>query len=199
MKSLLALFLSLTVMTFNVQAQEVWDIDMMHSYIGFNVTYMEIIPFHGKFEKLEGKVIAKEKDFTDMQIEATIPAESINTGSEKREKHLRSTDFFDMDSHPNITFKSTSVSKIKVKKETKLKVVGDLTIRGITKPVELIGNFTSEPVNDPWGHVKTGCSFTGTINRQDFNISYGQVLDSGALAINNEVNIVLDIVLMKER
>lgn len=199
MKFLLVLLFATTVMVGHVQAQTEWDIDMMHSYVGFEVTYMEIIPFHGKFEQLEGKVIAKEKDFSDMKIDVTIPASSINTGSEKREKHLRSADFFDMDNHPNLTFRSTKVQKIKVKKEEKLKVTGELTLRGVTKTVELIGNFTSKPVNDPWGHVKVGCSFRGSINRQDFGISYGQVLDSGALAINNDVDIVLDVVLMRER
>jgi polyisoprenoid-binding protein YceI len=199
MKSLLTLLFAMTFSAINLQAQHEWQIDMMHSYVGFDVIYMEIIPFHGKFESLEGSVIAKESDFSDMKIDAKIPAESINTGSEKREKHLRSADFFDMENHPNISFKSTEVSKVVVDKEEKLKVVGDLTIRGVTKSVELIGNFTSDPVNDPWGHVKVGCAFRGKINRQDFGISYGQVLDSGALAINNEVDLILDIVLMRER
>lgn len=199
MKSLLSLLFALTVMVGNLQAQDTWDIDMMHSYVGFDVVYMEIIPFHGKFDELTGAVTAKEKDFSDMYINVVIPAKSINTGSEKREKHLSSADFFDMEKFPEITFKSTSVSKVKVKKEDQLKIVGELTIRGITKTIELLGSFTSEPVNDPWGHVKVGCSFRGKINRQDFGISYGQVLDSGALAINNEVDLILDIVLMKDR
>lgn len=197
MKPLLTSFL-LFIITI-IQAQTSWNIDMMHSYIGFDVTYMEIIPFHGKFEQLTGVVKAKEADFSDMTIEAKIPAASINTGSEKREKHLRSSDFFDMDKHPNILFKSTNVEKVMIKKESKLKVTGDLTIRGITKSIELIGYFTSKPVNDPWGHTKVGCLFRGQINRQDFGISYGQVLESGGLAIHNEVDLILDIVLMHER
>lgn len=198
MKFSLTLFLSF-IFLITTQAQTSWSIDMMHSYIGFDVTYMEIIPFHGKFEQLTGSVTAKEEDFSDMKIEAKIPASSINTSSEKREKHLRSIDFFDMDNYPDILFKSTKVEKILVEKEAQLKVTGDLTIRGVTKSIELIGRFTSSPVNDPWGHTKVGCSFRGQINRQDFGISYGQVLESGGLAINNEVNLILDIVLMHER
>lgn len=199
MKSLVVLLFCWMAWMQAATAQTTWQIDMMHSYVGFDVTYMEIIPFHGKFEQLEGQVVASKEDFSDMEINAKIPAASINTGSEKREKHLSTEDFFDMENHPYITFKSTKVQKIRVKKEEKLKVTGELTLRGVTKKVELIGYFTSKPVNDPWGHVKVGCSFRGTINRQDFGISYGQVLDSGALAINNEVEVVLDIVLMHER
>ncbi|MDC0230508.1 YceI family protein [Aureispira] len=199
MKSLLILVFSFSIFNAFAQQENEWKIDMMHSYVGFDVNYMEIIPFHGKFTQLEGVVLAKELDFSDMKINAKIPANSIYTGSDKREKHLRSSDFFDMDNHPYITFKSTEVSKVTDQKEEHLKLVGDLTIRGITKSIELYGNFNSEPVNDPWGHIKTGCSFRGTINRQDFEITYGQVLDSGALAIDNEVNIILDVVLMRDR
>jgi polyisoprenoid-binding protein YceI len=199
MKSLLFILISVAFLTLNLQAQEEWEIDMMHSYIGFDVTYMEIIPFHGKFTGVEGLVTASESDFSDMEIKAKITVSTINTGSDKREKHLRSNDFFDVEKFPDMTFHSTKVEMVKVLKEEKMKVTGDLTIKGITKSVELIGNFNSEPVNDPWGHVKTGCSFRGTINRQDFGISYGQVLDSGALAIDNNVDIVLDVVLMKDR
>lgn len=198
MKFLLTPFFFI-VIWITAQAQTSWDIDMMHSYVGFDITYMEIIPFHGKFEQLTGSVQSKEEDFSDMKIEAKIPASSINTGSKKREEHLRSSDFFDMDKHPEILFKSTKVEQLMVQKEPKLKVTGDLTIRGITKSIELIGYFTSKPVNDPWGHTKVGCSFRGQINRQDFDISYGQILESGGLAINNEVDLVLDIVLMHER
>ena len=199
MKSFVALLFCWMAWTQASTAQTTWQIDMMHSYVGFDVTYMGIIPFHGRFEELEGQVIASQEDFSDMQIEAKIPTKSINTGSEKRETHLSTEDFFDMENYPYITFKSTKVQKVNIKKEEKLKVIGDLTMRGVTKKVELIGSFTSKPVNDPWGHVKVGCSFKGTINRQDFGISYGQVLDSGDLAINNEVEVVLDIVLMHER
>ena len=111
MKSLLILFFSITIYNAFAQQENEWEIDMMHSYVGFDVNYMEIIPFHGKFTELEGLVIAKEFDFSDMKINAKISANSIYTGSEKREKHLRSSDFFDMDNHPYITFKSTEVSK----------------------------------------------------------------------------------------
>lgn len=199
MKKLFLCLLACGIFNINLQSQDTWEIDLVHSYIGFDVTYMEIIPFHGKFTKVEGLVTASNEDFSDMDIKAKIDVSSINTGSEKREKHLKSTDFFDAEQHPNMTFHSNKVEKVKMGKEEKLKVTGDLTIRGITKSVELIGNFHSEPINDPWGHVKTGCSFRGTINRQDFGISYGQVLDSGALAIDNNVDLVLDIVLMKDR
>lgn len=199
MKPLFSLFFVLTFFVSNLHAQETWDIDMMHSYVGFDVVYMEIIPFHGKFGELTGVVTAKEKDFSDMSIDVVIPVKSIETGSEKREKHLASTDFFDADNFPDITFVSTSISKVKVKKEEQFKITGNLTIRGVTKSIVLHGKFTSEPVQDPWGHIKVGCSFRGQINRQDYGISYGQVLDSGALAVNNEVDIILDIVLMKER
>lgn len=188
-----------TTFFFTVKAQTDWDIDMMHSYVGFELMYMDIIPFHGKFEQLEGKVVAVSKDFSDMKINAKIPATSINTGSEKREAHLQTPDFFDMENHPNITFESKKVEKVSIDQKEQLKITGDLTLRGVTKSIELVGNFTSEPVNDPWGHIKVGCSFRGEINRQDFGITYGQVLDSGALAIDNKVNIILDIVLMRER
>lgn len=188
-----------TSLIFTTMAQTDWDIDMMHSYIGFELKYMDIIPFHGKFEELKGTVIATAKDFSDMKIKAQIPATSINTGSEKREAHLQTADFFDMENHPNITFESKKVEKIRINQKEQLKVTGDLTLRGVTLSIELLGNFTSEPVNDPWGHVKVGCSFRGAINRQDFGIAYGEVLDSGALAIDNKVNIILDVVLMRER
>lgn len=201
MKSIVTLcFISL--LFFNTKAQVDWQIDMMHSYVGFELLYMDIIPFHGKFEKVEGTVTATKKDFSDLEIKVRIPATSISTGSKEREEHLQTSDFFDMNEYPTITFESEKVEKIGADEQSnkeRLKITGNLTLRGVTKPIELIGYFTSEPVNDPWGHVKVGCSFKGQINRQNYGIAYGQVLESGALAIDNEVDLVLDIVLMRER
>jgi len=199
MKALLIGILVLSSILSKSYAQDSWEVDLTHSYIGFDLTYIEIIPFHGQFTKIQGLVSASKSDFSDMVIRAKIDVNSISTGSEKRENHLRSSDFFDFSNHPSIIFHSTAVESIRVGKEDKLKITGDLSIRGITNSIELIGGFHGEPINDPWGHVKTGCSFRGSINRQDFGIQYGQVLESGALAIANQIDLILDIVLMKDR
>lgn len=191
----LMLAATLLCLQFTTKAQTQWDIDILHSYIGFDIMYMEIIPFHGKFEQIEGTIQVDPKNYSNLKIDVKIPVHSIKTGSQKRESHLKSSDFFHAKKHPFISFKSQQV--ITVGKGPQLKIVGSLKIRGISKTIELIGNFTSKPITDPWQQTKIGASFEGEIDRQDFGITYNETLESGALAIDNKVTLVLDIVLIK--
>lgn len=180
-------------------AQDEWNIDPIHSYVGFEIGYMGIIDVHGKFTEVEALMKTKEPDFSDFQVNAKIAVASIETSSEKRDKHLMSNDFFDVKNHPFITFHSTSVKIAELDRTEQMILFGELTIKGITRKIELRGRVNPQAVNDPWGHLKLGCTFSTTINRRDYGLAYGQILETGIPTVADEVKIVLDIVMMKDR
>lgn len=169
---------------------EVWEIDSSHTSSGFEVTHLLVSTVRGQFEKTTGTIDIDDKDLTKSKLDITIDASSVNTRNADRDKHLRTAEFFDVEKHPQITFKSTKVEKGKAK--DKLKVTGDLTMRGITKPVVLDVTYTGKQVVSPWGSTVRGASATGKINRKDWEISWNKALDAGGLAVSNEVTLVID-------
>ena len=176
-------------------AAATWEIDNSHSYAGFSVRHMMVSNVKGDFGKVAGTLVLDEKDVTKSTVEATIDASTIDTRDAKRDGHLKTADFFDVEKHPNITFKSTKVEKVKGSKE-KLKVTGDLTIKGVTKPVVLDVQLPAAETVLPkemGGVTKRGAVATTTINRKDFGVSWNANLDKGGVAVGDEVAITLEI------
>jgi polyisoprenoid-binding protein YceI len=175
-----------------VQA-DTWKLDPAHTTVGFSVKHMVIATVHGSFTDFEGSVEWDGKDFAAASIAVTIQSKSITTNQERRDGHLRSGDFFAVDSFPTLTFKSTKIVK---GEGDKFQITGDLTMRGKTRPVTLNGSFGGM-VTDQRGNVHAGFSAEGTINRQNFGVSWSSTLDNGGLVVSNDVKILLEIELVK--
>jgi polyisoprenoid-binding protein YceI len=186
------MFVLLSAFPALLQAQT-WTIDPAHSSAQFSVRHMMVSTVRGEFTKLSGTVDLDDSDITKSRVEATIDANSIDTRNEARDKHLRSADFFDVANFPTITFKSTRVEK---GSDGKLKVTGDLTMRGTTKPVVLDAEPLSPAVKDKAG-MKSGTSATAKINRKDFGVSWSRTLDGGGVVVSDEVSITIDLELNK--
>jgi polyisoprenoid-binding protein YceI len=172
---------------------EIWTIDPAHSSAQFSVRHMMVSTVRGEFTKLSGTVDLDEVDITKSKVEATIDATSIDTRNEARDKHLKSADFFDVANFPAITFKSTKVEK---GSDGKLRVTGDLTMRGTTKPVVMEVEPLSPIVKDKAG-MKSGTSAATKVNRKDFGISWSRALDGGGVVVSDEVSITIDVELSK--
>ncbi|MFY0570830.1 YceI family protein [Archangium lansingense] len=169
-------------------------IDSAHSAAQFSVKHMMVSNVRGAFSKVTGSANIDEKDIAKSTVEATIDATTINTNEPKRDEHLRSADFFDTAKFPTIIFKSSKVEKA----GQNLKVTGDLTMHGVTKPVTLdVEGFTTE-AKDPWGNIKRGGTATTKINRKDFGLGWNSVLETGGVAVGEEVTITLDLELNKK-
>lgn len=171
-----------------------WQFDKAHTKLGFTVTHMMISEVYGLFNDFDGKVLASKDNFTDASIDLTIKVASINTDNQKRDEHLRSSDFFDVEKYPTISFKSKKIKKIDDKN---FKLIGDLTIKGVTKEVTLNVNYKGT-VKDPWGKTRAGFKLTGVINRTDFGLKWNAALETGGVVVSEEVNIVCDIELTKK-
>ncbi|HZL86224.1 MAG TPA: YceI family protein [Candidatus Krumholzibacteria bacterium] len=165
-------------------APEVFQIDKNHSMAGFKIRHL-FTQVTGRFDDLSGAVTWDEAEPTKSSVELTIQAASINTSHEGRDEHLRSADFFDAVKYPTLTFKSTKIEK--TDKANMFKVHGDLTMRGVTKPVvidlEVLG------FGDTSGGRVAGFNATTKINRQDFGITWNKTLDSGGTLLSDEVTI----------
>jgi polyisoprenoid-binding protein YceI len=171
-----------------------WDIDPDHSLIEFRVTHMVISKTSGRFMDYHGFVEMDASAKTFKTIEATIQAESINTNQEKRDTHLRNADFLDVKQFPTMTYKMKHYRK----QGATYKIVGNLTLRGVTKEVTLISTFNGA-TKDPWGNTRAGFTAEGTLNRKDFGMVWNKTLDSGGLVVGDEVQIHLDIECIKAR
>lgn len=173
--------LALAATTF---AQEVWKIDPSNSAAQFSVRHFGISTVSGGFSKMSGNVLIDDANPAKDQVEATIETSSIDTRVERRDNDLRSPHFFDAEKYPTITFKST---KVESEGAGKLKVAGNLTMHGVTKPVVLQVEGPSAAIKDPMGNLRRGASATTTITRQDFGIN----ADPGV--VGDQVTITLDI------
>lgn len=165
-----------------------WDIDSAHTASQFSVRHMMISTVRGQFGKTTGTVKLDEKDITKSKINVTIDVSTIDTREPKRDAHLKSPDFFNVEEFPTMTFKSTKIAK----KGKTLSVTGDLTIRGVTKPVTLENVTITEPVTTPWGGQARGVTATGKLNRKDFGITWNKALEAGGMLVGDEVRLVID-------
>jgi polyisoprenoid-binding protein YceI len=165
----------------------VWNIDTSHTTVNFSVRHMMVSKVRGKFATFGGTIVIAE-DPTASTLEASVDMASVDTGDAGRDEHLRTSDFFDIQTHPTMTFTSTSITASGGDYE----LTGDLTIRGVTRPVtfelELGGVGT-----DPWGNTRAGFTATTTINRKDWGLEYNAVLEGGGVLIGEKVTIELDV------
>ena len=173
-----------------------WIVDASHSNASFSVRHMMITNVRGEFQKLEGKVSWDPAKPEATQIEATVDTASINTRDEKRDGHLKSPDFFDVEKFPTLTFKSKSV---KAKGTEHLSVTGDLTINGVTKEVVLDVEGPSAPSTDPFGNVRVGATATTKIKRDDFGLVWNASLETGGVLVGHDVSITIDVSLIQQK
>jgi polyisoprenoid-binding protein YceI len=172
-----------------------WQIDPAHSSAQFSVRHMAISTVRGAFSKVSGSVVLDDKDVSKSTVEVTIDANSVDTRVPDRDNDLRSEKFFDVAHYPSITFKSRKVEQLA---PGRLKVTGDLTIRGTTKEVVLDVEGPTAPVKDPWGNTRNAATATTKINRQDFGVKWNATLDNGGVVVGDDVSIVIDVELVKK-
>jgi polyisoprenoid-binding protein YceI len=149
----------------------------------------------GDFTKVKGVVTMDDKDVANLNVELTIDAASVNTGHAKRDEHLRAGDFFDVAKYPTITFVSKKVTRAG---PDKLKVIGDLTIHGITKEVAVDVEGPTQEVKDPWGNIRRGATGIAKINRKDFGLTWNRALETGGVVVGEDVDIFVEIELIKK-
>jgi polyisoprenoid-binding protein YceI len=172
-----------------------WQIDPAHSSAQFSVRHMAISTVRGAFSKVTGSLVFDDKDISKSTIDVTIDANSVDTRVPDRDNDLRSEKFFDVAHYPSITFKSKKVEQVA---PGKLKVTGDLTIRGTTKEVVLDVEGPTVPMKDPWGNTRVAATATTKINRQDFGVKWNATLDNGGVVVGDDVSIVIDVELVKK-
>ncbi|WP_136526357.1 YceI family protein [Geomonas ferrireducens] len=173
-----------------------WNIDPDHSNVGFKVRHLMVSNVKGSFEKHKGTVEINDKDITKSKVAVTIDTASVNTNVAKRDEHLRSADFFDVAKYPTMTFVSKSVAKAG---KGKLKVTGDLTLHGVTKQVVLNVEGPAKESKDPWGNMRSGVTASTKINRKDFGLVYNAALETGGVAVGEDVDINLEIEMIKAK
>ena len=171
-----------------------WDIDSGHASANFSVRHMMVSDVHGTLGEVKGTVDVDDKDIAKSKIEATVDVTGISTKNQKRDDHLKSASFFEVEKFPTLSFKSTKVEKVS---SDKLRVTGDLTIRGTTKPTTLDVTLTSE-VQNPFSKATTrGATATTTINREDWGLVWNMALVNNGVLVGKDVKIQLELELVK--
>ena len=176
-------------------ANSTWQIDPQHSSAQFAVRHLGLSTVRGAFSKLSGAVLLDGQDISKSSVEVTIDVNTVDTREPDRDKDLRSERFFDVAHFPTMTFKSKKVEQLA---PGKLRVTGDLTIRGITKEVLLDVDGLTAPVKDPWGNQRVAASATTKINRQDYGGKWNAKLDNGGVVVGDDVNITIDVELIQK-
>jgi len=166
-----------------------WNIDNAHSEIGFKVKHMMISTVKGHFEDYNASVETGNDDFSDAVFHLSAKTDSIKTKNKDRDNHLRSNDFFNAAAYPEMTFTSKSFDG--------KTLVGDLTIREVTKQITLKVNFNGVAV-DPYGQTKAGFEMEGTINRKDFNLTWSAVTEAGSIVVADTVHLIIDAQFVKQ-
>ncbi len=180
--------------TFALAATSSWNVDASHSQVGFAVKHLVISNVRGEFGTYQGKLVLDESDVTKSSVDATIDVNSLSTKVADRDAHLKSSDFFDVAKYPSITFKSTKVAKAG---KDGLKVTGDLTLHGVTRPV-VLDVTTSLEVKGMYGETRRAFAGTTRINRKDYGLTWNKVVEAGP-AVGDEVTITLDLELVKDQ
>ena len=191
-----SLVLAFLLLLFSVDvAAEVYEIDEGHSHVTFKIKHLGISTVNGSFKNFSGKFEFDEKNIAKSKVDATIIIKSIDTSVEKRDKHLLADDFFDEKKFPKMTFKSKSIKDVQGKN---FKIVGDLTMHGVTKEVVLDTVFNGS-ATDPWGNEKVAFSAKAQLDRQDYGLTYGKLLETGGLVVANTVDILIEIEANKQK
>jgi polyisoprenoid-binding protein YceI len=177
-------------------ATATWKIDAAHTAAQFAVKHLMIATVRGNFKGVNGTINWDESDVTKSTVNVTIDATTVDTGEPPRDKDLKSDKFFDVANHPTLTFTSTKVEQAGT---GKLKVTGDLTIRGVTKQVVLDVDGPSASVRDPWGNTRCALSAGTKVNRQDFGVKWNASIDGGGVVVGDDVNITIDLEMVKQK
>jgi polyisoprenoid-binding protein YceI len=193
MKKLLVSLLSLAPVLASAATSD-WNIDASHSQVGFAVKHLVISNVRGEFGAYQGKVVLDESDVARSTVEATIDVNTIDTKVADRDAHLMSADFFDVAKYPSITFNSTKVAKAG---KDRLKVAGDLTLRGVTKPV-VLDVTTSPEVKGMHGETRRAFAATTRISRKEYGLTWNKLVEAGP-AVGDEVTITLELELVKDQ
>jgi polyisoprenoid-binding protein YceI len=172
-----------------------WQIDPAHTAAGFSVKHLMISTVRGQFKGVNGTIAWDDQDLSKSKVEVTIDAKTIDTSEPKRDEDLKSDKFFDVATYPTITFKSKKVERVS---SGKLKILGDLTIHGVTKEVVLDVEGPTGPIKDPWGNTRVAVSATTKVNRQDFGVKWNANIDGGGVVVGDDVNITIDLEMIKK-
>jgi polyisoprenoid-binding protein YceI len=172
-----------------------WQIDPAHSAAQFSVRHLAISTVRGAFSKVKGTINLDDTDISKSSVDVTIDVSTVDTREPKRDDDLRSDRFFDVKDFPTMTFKSNKVEQVA---PGKLKVTGDLTIRGVTKPVVLDVDGPTAPVKDPWGNQRAAATATTKVNRQDFGVKWNANMDNGGVVVGDDVSITIDVEMIKQ-
>ncbi len=189
-RSIMILFFCLALCTPSIAMAANYQLDADHSSIQFKIRHLTVSNVTGTFNKFKGTAAVEGEDLATLKVEVAIDAASVDTGHEKRDEHLRNADFLDVAKYPAITF----VSKKVIKGDPgKLKVIGDLTLHGVTREITVDLEGPTPEIKDPWGNFRRGATGTARIDRRDFGITWNKALDTGGLVVGNEVGIQVDI------
>ncbi len=172
-----------------------WVIDQRHSYVGFTIKHMMFMTIRGTFQEYYGIIDLNFDDLASSSFVGEINVASIDTRVAKRDEHLRSAAFFNIERFPLILYKST---KIETQGENRFRVYGQLTIHGVTQEIVVDGTFAGGPFKDPDGILRTGFSGSATLSRKDYGMLWNVALESGGVLVDDRVDIQLDIELMWE-
>jgi len=170
-----------------------WNIDAAHSGINFSIRHMVVSKVRGRFAKYSGRVDLDDGDLTRSFVDVTIDAASIDTGTPQRDAHLRGPDFFDVEKFPELRFRSTRIESVA---RDRYRVVGDLTIRDVTREVSLDVEYGGR-AKDPWGNERIGFIATATLDRKDFGLHWNQLLEAGGVLVGDRVDIDLEVQAVK--
>jgi polyisoprenoid-binding protein YceI len=170
-----------------------WKIDPAHSSAHFVIRHMMITNVRGRFSGVQGTVVYDPADLSSSSIDVTIDKNTLSTGDPTRDTHVKSADFLDVEKYPTVTFRSKKITK----DGDDLKVIGDLTIHGVTKEVVLNAEGPTEEQKDPYGNIRVGGSATTKIKRSDFGLKWNAALETGGIMLGDELKIELDVSLIK--
>lgn len=178
------------------EAKAKWSIDVAHSEISFKVKHLMISNVNGVFKEFGGTIVTSGDDFVTAEIEFSMNPASLSTGDKKRDEHLKGPEFFDVEKHKKVTFLGKNYGKIGTDGSYTLN--GELTMKGVTKPIELEVEFGGT-MTDPWGNEKVGYTIVGKIDRRDWGLEWNASLETGGLLVSNDVRICCDVQLLKQK
>ena len=177
----------------SLNAQTKWLIDKAHSKVQFSVTHLIISEVTGEFKSFDGDIETTGGDFSNAKVDFTVDINSVNTDNQQRDNHLKSDDFFNAEKYPKMTFVGKSMQKVE---DNKYKLIGDLTIRNITKEVTLDVTYNGT-VKDPWGNTKAGFKIVGQLNRFDYNLKWNVLMEAGGAVVGKIITITINLELQK--
>ena len=167
-----------------------WKVDPAHTSVLFHVRHL-FTEVTGRFQKFDGTIVLDEENPGNTRVEGTIEAASIDTNNEKRDRHLRSADFFDVEKYPQVEFATTKVTDVDREKKT-AKIHGTLSMHGVEKPVVLDAKYLGR-AKDPWGNERAGFRAETTVDRKEFGLNWNEALEAGGFLVGDEVRIELNV------